>query len=296
VACRKEQTKLRLAQRQKAKLSGEAASLLSSHQDCMMLAVRMQQACERDNAAADSVLMMWRAAGFGCFTPTPDGLRLSEGAWCKKHPLCSSRLHGDTCRRRMDCVVNGLPEKPDWTRLTALRNRLRSEAKAAQEAAVTAGRQVPGAALEDAAEDEPALEDAAEKTITGFQDLAAEGLGAAVFDCLETDPLLVMDIASLWDLEDGKDAAFNCLTRTQQRLVCTTARQALTGPTKTKRGRAAAKLDLLLLLLLLRPTKTTSFLIGLPCLVNGVTFLAHSELLIGGPSPELEICLETYQK
>ena len=105
-------------------MKGEAPILVSTHLDLMNIATAMQVACINDNAKEKGVLKAFRMGGWTAYRPTPSGLRPALGSAYGDFPLGSRRLSEKLIGQRFDWVDQaGLPIRPDWSELTAVRRR-----------------------------------------------------------------------------------------------------------------------------------------------------------------------------
>ena len=117
-------TMRRRLHRKRARQHGKAPTLTSTHLDLMHIALAMQRECIKDNKKNKGVLKAFRMGGWTAYRPTPSGLKPALDSAHRDCPLGSSRLSPELIAQRFDWVDQaGLPIRPDWSELTAVRRR-----------------------------------------------------------------------------------------------------------------------------------------------------------------------------
>ena len=124
---RQQQPKYRRAQRQRAAEEGVAASMSAQTEHLWQMMTLMHAATVKDNAENQGVLKAFRQSGHLPHLPTAKGLKKVGPLWnAFKHG--SEHFSAELLSRRTAHVVDGVPAKPDWTRLNRLRDKLHGEA------------------------------------------------------------------------------------------------------------------------------------------------------------------------
>ena len=221
---------LRRAIRDRSHAEGASPTLTANCLTAMRMAVTMHRAMVEDSLQHNGVVLAAREAGYLAYVPTRQGLRPAEGSEWEALPLGSSRLAGSVLTRRSQALHEaglGSPPLPDWSSLSALRDRLVRDAR---EAAVAKG---------EALADDPARGD-----VGGFLDLTPCAMGETLFPAeaeASAEPVddITLSCLTLQDFEDGKHQLLSLLAPSRRRQLKQTLEQRLApSALPTKAGRA----------------------------------------------------------
>ena len=260
---------LRRKQRQKAYEEGVPALLVSKHTEMLLLLRDMHQACvEGAQGERQGVCQLARMGGFLDFQPTPDGLKPVEGSCWETDRLASgsSRMRTAVQEKHRAWVQQhgGKPPVPDWSRLEALRDKLKRvaeerqteirKARNQQTIAKTGGGRKAGNYIDiaAAAAEGQLVEQAAapaEEPITGMLDVLPDRQGMTADETLDLDPEMEgadrhgveLNAVQMRQLEAGQHALVQCLERRELKALLGDAQAAHTSSQAPGKKAKAAK-------------------------------------------------------